>query len=176
LIYRIFYLHRKLINNFNNILDTFFLSSLDSAIKVTKSLINANIIMKPFDMLFFKPVLPVENKTTMNLSYGVKGVFYFFFINIYYLATEIHDDIFVTLKVERLFSEEFCIPDVQTRTRGLNGIRKWRLRIRLSWNLKFKNTTSRPFGNFFVFRWQSTINEFCISHQKFWACVVWNTI
>lgn len=102
--------------------------------------------------------------------------FIIFFINIYYLGTEIHDDIFVTLEVERLFSDEFCIPDVQTRTRGLNGIRKWRLCIRLSWNLKFKNTTSRPFGNFFVFRWQSTINEFCISHQKFWACVVWNTI
>jgi len=102
----------------------FFLSPLDSPIKVTKSLINANIIMKPFDMLFFKPVLLEDNKTTMNLSYGEKGAFFFFFINIYYLGTEIHDDIFVTLEVERLFSDEFCIPDVQTRTRGLNGIRK----------------------------------------------------
>lgn len=36
---------------------SFYLSSSDSIIKVTKSLINANIIMEPFDMLFFKHVL-----------------------------------------------------------------------------------------------------------------------
>lgn len=136
-------------------------------IEISESFINVNITAT-FDILFFQPIIcSRKNNHNEFIYHTMWRVHFYYFINsrIY----EIYDDIFVTsVRLKGCFPTYFTyrMSERAYLAQDSDGIRKSRLRIRPSHDLKFRNTAWWPLFNILFPDdkvWVVSINKFCIT-------------